>query len=242
MTFDPFGDYKTAGYLRNFEKVKDLDIVRRLEHASFATGIDEAFRQLAAAERLAYDHVLQTHKILFEAVYPWAGQDRLQTAPKLAVRKGSIIFAYPQDVRRAIEFALLKGQDKDTMTAKPGEIMGYLAFGHPFLDGNGRTIMTLHSVLAQRAGFSIDWSSTEKQHYLDALTRELDSPGKGYLDNYLKPFMRGPIAYEQLAAEVARAPGFAGNAGTEHNEVLGDTTEPRVKALYEEVLLKRRQK
>ena len=73
MTFDPFGDYETAGYLRNFEKVKDLDIVRRLEHASFATGIDEAFRQLAAAERLAYDHVLQTHKILFGAVYPRAG-------------------------------------------------------------------------------------------------------------------------------------------------------------------------
>jgi cell filamentation protein len=241
VTFDPFGDYETAGYLRNFEKVKDLDIVRRLEHASFATGIDEAFRQLAAAERLAYDHVLQTHKILFDAVYPWAGQDRLQTAPKLAVRKGSVIFAYPQDVRRAIEFALLKGQDKTTMTAKPGEVMGYLAFGHPFLDGNGRTIMTVHSVLAQRAGFSIDWSSTEKQPYLDALTRELESPGKGYLDNYLKPFMRGPIAYEQLAAEVARAPGFDGNAGTEDNEVLGDTNEPRVKALYEEVLLKRRQ-
>jgi hypothetical protein len=27
------------------------------------------------------------------------------------------------------------------MTTKPGEVMGYLAFGHPFLDGNGpRTI------------------------------------------------------------------------------------------------------
>jgi Fic family protein len=31
--------------------------------------------------------------------------------------------------------------------------MGYLAHGHPFLDGNGRTIMVLHCVLAQRAGF-----------------------------------------------------------------------------------------
>jgi hypothetical protein len=39
------------------------------------------------------------------------------------------------------------------MKAKPGEIMGYLAYGHPFLDGNGRTIMTVHSVLAQLVGY-----------------------------------------------------------------------------------------
>lgn len=104
--------------------------------------------------------------------------------------------------------------------------------------------MTVHSVLAQRAGFSIDWSSTEKEEYLDALTKELDSPGNGYLDNYLKPFMRRPTAYEQLTTEVARAPGFDGSAGppAEPNEVLGDTNEPGVKTLYEEVLLKRKQK
>jgi cell filamentation protein len=135
------------------------------------------------------------------------------------------------------------------MAAKPGEVMGYLAFGHPFLDGNGRTIMTVHSVLAQRAGFSIDWSSTNKENYLDALTRELDSPGKGHLDNYLKPFMRAPIAYEQLATEVARVPGFARLAGfdgiadpqAQLNEVVGGTDEPAVKAQYEKVLRKPKQ-
>jgi fido (protein-threonine AMPylation protein) len=42
------------------------------------------------------------------------------------------------------------------MKARSGEIMGYLAYGHPFLDGNGCTIMTAHSALAQRAGFNED--------------------------------------------------------------------------------------
>jgi fido (protein-threonine AMPylation protein) len=32
--------------------------------------------------------VLGIHKIVFEAVYPWVGQDRLQTAPDLAISKG----------------------------------------------------------------------------------------------------------------------------------------------------------
>jgi cell filamentation protein len=43
MSFDPFGDFAIEGYLRNVEKETDLDIVKRLEHASFTTGLDEAF-------------------------------------------------------------------------------------------------------------------------------------------------------------------------------------------------------
>ena len=46
MSFDPFGDFATEGYLRNVEKEKDLDIVKRLEHTSFTTGLDEAFTAL----------------------------------------------------------------------------------------------------------------------------------------------------------------------------------------------------
>jgi fido (protein-threonine AMPylation protein) len=29
------------------------------------------------------------------------------------------------------------------MRERPGEVMGYFAHGHPFLDGNGRTIMVV---------------------------------------------------------------------------------------------------
>jgi cell filamentation protein len=75
VTFDPFGDFQTRGYLRNLVSEKDPDIVRRLEHYSFTTGIDDAFQQLAGIKNLSYEDVLGTHKILFEAVYPWAGQD-----------------------------------------------------------------------------------------------------------------------------------------------------------------------
>ena len=57
--------------------------------------------------------------------------------------------------------------------------MGYLAYGHPFLDGNGRTIMVVHGVLAQRAGFSVDWPATTKSDYLSALTKELDTARQG---------------------------------------------------------------
>jgi cell filamentation protein len=241
VTFDPFGDFATEGYLRNFEKEKDLAIVKRAENASFTTGLDEAFAHLAKSKVLTYDDMLKTHGILFGAVYPWAGQDRTQTAPKLTIKKGAVIFANAPEIRAAVEFALRKGQDKDYMKTKPGEIMGYLAYGHPFLDGNGRTIMTVHSMLARSAGFSIDWSVMKKDAYLDALTREIENPPKGHLDAYLKPFMRDPIAYERLATAIVQAPGLDGGVqDAEPNEVLGNTDEPIVKAQYEAMLTKRK--
>jgi cell filamentation protein, protein adenylyltransferase len=175
---DPFGDFESRGYLRNIEQEKNLDIVRRLEHVSFTTGLDEALKKLSEAKQLSYKDVLGTHKTLFEAVYPWAGEDRAHNAPALAVSRGSILFAHPQDVRRAIDTALAKGQDKSFMRQRPGEVMGYLAFDHPFLDGNGRTIMMAHSVLARRAGIGIDWASTDKNAYLNALTQEIDIQAK----------------------------------------------------------------
>jgi cell filamentation protein len=238
VTFDPFGDFATRGYLRNVAKAKDPEIVRRLAHTSFTTGIDDAFTQLAARKRLSYDDVLGTHKILFEAIFPWAGEDRLQNAPHLAVSKGAVIFAYPQDIRRSIDYALEHGQDKELMAAKPGEVMGYFAYGHPFLDGNGRTIMVVHSVLAQRAGFSIDWAATSKTDYLTALTKELDLPGKGLLDAYLRPFIKSAVSQSGLAAIVAAAPGLDGNTD---NTVLGETSDPELKARYEAQELKRKQ-
>ena len=180
MTFDPFGDFATEGYLRNVEKEKDLDIVKRLEHTSFTTGLDEAFTALGKSRQVSYPDVLQTHGILFNAVYPWAGQDRLAIAPTLSVRKGPVIFANPSEIRPAVEFAL---------------------------------------------------------------TKEIDAPSRGHLDNYLEQFIRKPIAHEELAAQVIQAPGIDGRMPEgDENEVVGNVDAPEVKAQYEAMLLKRGKK
>lgn len=62
MTFDPFGDFETRGYLQNLEGEKDPVIVRRLEHFSFTSGLDEAFVHLAKKKHFAYEDVLGTQK------------------------------------------------------------------------------------------------------------------------------------------------------------------------------------
>jgi cell filamentation protein len=46
--FDPFGDYETRGYLRNFECLKRMDEVKVLEHTFFEANLEDAFHFLGA--------------------------------------------------------------------------------------------------------------------------------------------------------------------------------------------------
>src|SRR5262245_2700084 len=108
------------------------------------------------------------------------------------------------------------------MKDKPGEVMGYLAYGRPFLNGNGRAIMVVHCVLAQRAGFSIDWAAVDKTAYL---TQELDDPGKGILDKFLAPFVRPAVA--DLSKHIATAKGLDGGAA-DADQVYGRNDDPKV--------------
>jgi len=202
VTFDPFGDFESRGYLRNSLGEKDMDVVKNAEHIAFRSTVGKALDDLAGKKDLAYSDILQTHKTLFSRIYPWAGEDRSVNAAGLDISKGGVtgMFAYPHQIERAAEFALRQGNDPAFMRAKPGEVMGNLAHSHPFLDGNGRTILTVHSQLAHKAGISIDWKSTDKAAYLSALTHELHQPGAGHLDNYLKPYVQAAVdRQEQLA-------------------------------------------
>ena len=234
MIFDPFGDFEERGYLRNFAEEKDPEIVRRLEHRAFLAKLDAALENLSNVAHLAYGDVLETHKILFESLYPWAGQDRSQTAAGIAVSKGSVLFAHPADAARAVDYALKRGQQTEFMASKPGEVMGYLAYGHPFLDGNGRTIMVVHSELARRAGITIDWSRTNKTDYLTALTEELAQPGKGQLDAYLTPYVGSARQDTHLSSHLSALQGLEGSAASSsRNEVLGSLDDTDVQARYQ---------
>src|SRR6516164_2263440 len=88
VIFDPFGDFETRGYLRNLQRLKDPAEVKALEHRHFLNNLDMAFGALSRLECIAYEHVLATHKTLFGAIYPWAGQDRAAIAPHLAISRG----------------------------------------------------------------------------------------------------------------------------------------------------------
>lgn len=195
MIFDPFGDFDTAGYLQNSLQLKEPEEVKRAEHLAFEASIEIAFNYLAQTATINYPSILKVHEILFSDFYPWAGKNRYELVPHLAVFKGSqdnphhIVFERPDSIRMAVEYALHLANDKKRFRERPGEVMGLLAFAHPFLDGNGRTILLVFMELAFRAGFTINWSQTTKNDYLRAFSDEIGEPSKRHLDCYLRPFV-----------------------------------------------------
>jgi cell filamentation protein len=201
---DPFGDYETAGYLRNSYQEKDLRVVGHLETAAFEQDIVPTVRFLRRLPTLRYEHITETHRRLFNSLYPWAGQDRSVTAPDIAIAKAGYktLFAHPGAVQLAAEHALNLGQNPAYLRAHPGEVFGYLAHAHPFLEGNGRTILTVFADLSRRAGFNVEWEAIDKDQFLETLTRELLEPGK-ILDELVLPYSReGVLSVDKTASRL----------------------------------------
>ena len=183
MAFDPFGDGEIRGYLRNHLATNDLAFIACLKPTPLRRTSCPRSTPSQPPPRSATSRVLDTHRRLFSSVYPWAGEDRATLAPDIAIGKGGLsnLFAHPADVRRAAEYGLAIGLDATKVRASPGEVFGTLAYAHPFLEGNGRTIMTV----------------------LTALTDELRAPGSA-LDALILPHVKpGPLPTERTATSLA---------------------------------------
>lgn len=209
---------------------KDPETIKHVEHGLFCLNLERALAHLASRKTLSYDDFLRVHHLLFTDYYPWAGQDRAALLPDSAVSKGGVLFSHPYSARRAVEHALCLGQNKATMTQKSGEVMGLFAFGHPFLDGNGRTMLLVHMELCHRAGFSIAWQHTNKDDYLGALTREIETPGKGVLDEYMLRFKGPQLARGTWGNAILAIKGL--NGMDEPNQIEESLSDPMVAEKY----------
>lgn len=236
MPFDPFGDFHTAGYLRNIEAEKDLALVKAQEKVFFEAHLEEA---LAFLHRIrgpvTYVHFRKVHEMLFAEFYPWAGQDREHLGVATQVNKGGVVdFERADRIAQAIQWGLEMGNSTTQMQQKPGAVMGAFAWAHPFLDGNGRTMMLVHTELCRRARIWVDWSATNKEAYLDALARELKNPDGGHLDAYLGQFVRKAGRSDDLATQLRELSGLDGLTVASADDITYDTSNERAMASYRE--------
>lgn len=235
--FDPFGDFRQVGYLRNSLAEKDLSVVKAVEHELFRAQLSLAMDYLAGVRSITYKDFLEVHRILFSELYPWAGQDRLALTPNMTVRKGNVFFCDPTECSRAIEYGLRLGANADQIRNRPGHIMGLFAYGHPFLDGNGRTMLIVHCELCLRAGVSIAWELTKKTPYLQALSREIESPNDGHLDRYLRDFLGPALTRDNWLEALHDLQGLSGIEESQNQHV--NYGEPSAIRAYEEFVRNR---
>lgn len=182
--FNPFGDFETRGYLRNTFGEKDLDVVKKLEHNFFEANLVQAVQFLGQASALNYLVLLETHKRIFEGLYPWAGQDRMVLTPDKTVSKGSITFANPEEIETIVGLSLNK--------TTPGEVLGGLALAHPFLDGNGRALALFFGEHQRRKGRLIRWDLIPKREYLNSLGDAINGHSNS-LNRLLNEYSQTPL-------------------------------------------------
>lgn len=244
MPFDPFGDFGTAGYLRNIEAEQDLDLVKAQEKVFFEAHLEEALAFLRAIRGpVTYPHFREVHAILFREFYPWAGQDRQQLGVATRVSKGGVVdFEQAALIGQAVQWGLDMGNDVERMRSRPGAVMGAFAWAHPFLDGNGRTMMLVHTELCLRAKILIDWPSTNKAAYLAALTAELKHPDAQHLDSYLASFIRKSRRADDLVLQLLELPGLDGLTAASAQDITYDSSNEKAMASYLETKRSRGEK
>lgn len=164
-----------------------------------------------------------------------------QTSPSWGVtsawkstHKGpNVQFELAENCQQAVEWGLKMGNDVKYIRERPGQVMGAFAWGHPFLDGNGRAMLLVHSELCHRAGFAIDWIASNKADYLTALTHELAHPHDRALDAYFAGLIVDTRPRADWAEYFKSIPGLSGIDDEEEHVGYSDDDADAL-ARYEE--------
>ena len=113
----------------------------------------------------------QIHAYIFGGLYDFAGKIRTKT-----ISKGGFTFCLAQYLRSSLEE--IDGMPEDNFD----EIMDkYITMNmaHPFMEGNGRsTRIWLDLILKKRLRKCVDWSTIDKNEYLDAMRQSVSDDSK----------------------------------------------------------------
>jgi cell filamentation protein len=122
--------------------------------------------------KLDFAHFCAVHHHLFQDVYNWAGETRT-----VRISKQGSAFCFPEhiDAQAAKLFSDLKAADffqnlpSTDFTEKSAHFLAELNAIHAFREGNGRAQLTFFALLADRAGWSLDFDKLDPDTMLNAM-------------------------------------------------------------------------
>lgn len=109
----------------------------------------------------------ETHKRIFNGIYPWAGEFRENTGMMVKERLGNqVMYADSTYIEQELSKLFISmekeqffhGMDPEKFSERLGHYYGELDALHPFREGNSRTLRQFMSDLALNAGMNLDWS------------------------------------------------------------------------------------
>lgn len=166
---DPYC-YDGTTVLQNRAELHDQAELDAFEHEAALARSDEPFPE-GALDVLHYQAI---HHHLFQDVYEWAGKFRT-----VRISKGGSMFCYPEHIPSEIDRlfgglardAFLNGLDTEAFASKAAHFIAELNAIHPFREGNGRTQLAFLALLADQAGYPLNFDALEPNAFLAAVIR-----------------------------------------------------------------------
>ncbi len=163
---DPYC-YPGTDILRNKFNIRDPDKLADVERRiGYAKSLQEPPRG-----RFGRAHLMAHHRQLFGDLYSWAGKPRT-----VGIAKGIYRFEPPERITQELDRVLgdiarekhLSGLAHDAFCERAAQHFSDLNVIHPFRDGNGRALRRFFEQLAERAGYSLDWSKVPPDLMIEA--------------------------------------------------------------------------
>lgn len=126
-------------------------------------------------------HLCEIHKHIFQDVYPFAGVFRDENISKdcFSFANALYIDAVMDDLHKELKREnYLQGLSPEDVSIRLAYYMSELNVLHPFREGNGRTYREYIRLLAQKAGYTLQWERVEKADLYDACVRSKFSSTK----------------------------------------------------------------
>jgi cell filamentation protein len=123
--------------------------------------------------QLNINYLKYIHRVLFEDIYDFAGQFRTVDIMK---PDSNVPFAHAEFIQPEIQRIFreltnqyyLRGLPDESFIDKIAELAADLNALHPFREGNGRTIRLFLIILADQAGFLLDYSQVSSTELITA--------------------------------------------------------------------------
>lgn len=143
----------------------------------------------------SFNGLLDIHKVLFDEMYDFAGKVRTVDIAKPEMHTP---FAYarfiPAEATRIFDTLsaknFLSGLDGKDFIIEIAQLASELNALHPFREGNGRTIRLFLILLADRAGYLIDYSQVSAKELIEADRRAFEGNSDALVAVYKKSVIK----------------------------------------------------
>lgn len=182
-------NYEGTDVIKNKLDIRDAKLLKEYE-----TGIVGLKLTSLMKNKKVYpfteEGLKRIHKYLFDEVYDFAGEYRLENILKENFRFSEYEFIEENisQIIKKIDIEKMKKMDFDALCKTLSEIMTDLNVLHPFREGNGRTIREFIREMAYVCGYDVNFSNVDYELILDVSRKAVvdDTEQIELLKNILK--------------------------------------------------------